>query len=169
MTKKKKDCAEPSKWKDSRAKMLLRQDILDGKVTASMKPKQVFEMRAEYKPYGIKNFRSNLYSLRSVTKENQQKADSDAAALAHDRCIHPKAVYTPKGYPRWDGSDAQRFLKEDMESCLTNRFDPSVLRETRPEYKAFPLKVFRDHIYQEVRSKTGSSYWMNRSNKKKDS
>jgi hypothetical protein len=56
-----------------------------------------------------------------------------------------------------------------LRDALTNRFDPSVLWETRPEYKVFPLKVFRDHIYQEDRSKTGSSYWMNRSNKKKDS
>ena len=102
MAKKKKD-GEPSPWKDSRAKMLLQQDILDGQVTASMKPQQVFEMRAEYKPYGIKRFRSNLYSLCLSTKENQGKADSDSAALVHDPRIHPKAVYTPKGYPRWDG------------------------------------------------------------------
>ena len=161
-TTSKKDGDKPSKWKDSEAKMLLQQDILDGKVTASMKPKEVFEMRAEYKAYGMKNFRSNLYSLRSSMKENQQKADSDAAALAHDRRIHPKVAYTPKGYPRWDGSEAQRLLKEDMASSTTNPLEPSVLRETRPEYKAFPLKVFRDHIYQEVRMKTGSSYWMNK-------
>jgi hypothetical protein len=166
MVKKKQD-GEPSPWKDSRAKMLLRQDILDGKVTTSMMPQQVFEMRAEYKPYGIKRFRSNLYSLRSSIKENQGKADSDSAALMHDRRIHPKAAYTPKGYPRWDGSDAQRLLKEDVESGLTMHLDPSFLRETRLEYKVFPLKVFRDHIYQEVRLKTGSSYWMNHSKKGK--
>jgi hypothetical protein len=141
--------------------MLLWPDILDGKVTASMKPKRVFEMRDEDKPYGIKNFRSNLYSLHLLTQENQQEADSDAAALTHDHCIHPKAVDMSKGYPRWDGLDAQRLLKDDMETWLTNHFDPSILWETRPEYKAFPLKVFRDHIYQEVWSKTGSSYWMN--------
>jgi hypothetical protein len=66
-----------------------------------------------------------------------------------------------------DGSDAQRLLKEDVESGLTMHLDPSFLRETRLEYKVFPLKVFRDHIYQEVRLKTGSSYWMNRSKKGK--
>jgi hypothetical protein len=52
-------------------------------------------------------------------------------------------------------------------SSGTNRFEPSVLRETRPEYKVFPLKVFRDHIYQEARMKTGSSYWMNKAKEKK--
>jgi hypothetical protein len=163
----KKDGNKPSKWKDSEAKMLLQQDILDGKVTASMKPKEVFEMRAEYKVYGMKNFRPNLYSLRSSISANQQKADSDAVALVHDRRIHPKVAHTPKGYPRWDGSEAQRLLKEDMESSGTNRFEPSVLRETRPEYEVFPLKVFRDHIYQEARMKTGSSYWMNKAKEKK--
>lgn len=32
--------------------------------------------------------------------------------------------------------------------------------------KVFPLKVFRDHIYQEARMKTGSSYWMNKAKEK---
>ena len=95
--------------------MLLRQDILDGKIVDSLKPKKVFEMRPEYKPYGIVNFRSNLRSLRASIKDNIAKADSDSAALAHDRRIRPLPAQTSKGYPRWDGSDAQRLLKEDVD------------------------------------------------------
>jgi hypothetical protein len=84
--------------------MLLRLDILDGTVAESMKPKQVFQMRPEYELYGLKKFRSNLYSLRDRIKENHAKADSDSAALAHDCCVRPRS--RPK-LPRatHDGTD----------------------------------------------------------------
>ena len=160
--KKAKDGNKPSPWQDSRAKKLLRQDILDKTVVESMKPKAIFEMRPEYKPYGLVNFRSNYYSLRKSIKSDQGKADSDSAALAHDHLIHPVAAFTSEGYPRWEGSDAARLLKEDVNAGLHENVEPRVLRQTRPEYQAFPLKVFRDHIHQEVRSRTSRSYWMNR-------
>jgi hypothetical protein len=153
---------EPSPWKTSRAKMLLRQDILDGKVVDSLMPKQVFGMRPEYEPYGLKNFRSNLKSLRGSIKDNIAKADSDSAALAHDRRIRPLPTQTSKGYPRWDGSDAQRLLKEDTDKGLTDAHTPSELRLKRPEYQAFPLNIFRDHINQEKRSRVEKAYWLNR-------
>jgi hypothetical protein len=167
MVKKKEDKNEPSPWKDSQAKKLLRQDILDGKVVDSMTPMQIFQMRPEYAPYGLKKFRSNWYSLRDSIKDNQAKASSDSDALAHDLRIRPPVAYTSKGYPRWDGSDAQRLLKQDVNTGLTNSIKPRVLRETRMEYQAFPLKVFREHIHQEHRSRIEKGYWLNRQQKGK--
>jgi hypothetical protein len=81
--------------------------------------------------------------------------------------LRPLPARTSKGYPRWDGSDAERLLKEDADEGLTNSIKPSDLHETRPEYQAFPLKTFRDHIHQENRSRTGKAYWMNRQQKAK--
>lgn len=53
MVKNKQNKNEPSPWKDSRAKELLRKDILDGKFIDSMTAMQIFQMRPEYAPYGL--------------------------------------------------------------------------------------------------------------------
>jgi hypothetical protein len=148
--------------------MLLCQDILDGKVVDSMKPKQIFDMRPEYEPYGLVKFRTNLTYLRAGIKKNHAKADSDSAALAHDRRIRPLPVQTCQGYPRWAGSDAQRFIKKDIDEGLTNSMKPSELSGTRLEYQAFPLQGFRSHISQDKRAGCRESgYWMKERQKKK--
>ena len=62
-------------------------------------------------------------------------------------------------YPRWDGSEAARLLKLDIEAGEHLKLTPVKLHEKRVEYKALPLHVFRDHIYQEKRSRMEGSYW----------
>jgi hypothetical protein len=78
----------------------------------------------------------------------------------------PVAATTPQGYPRWDGSDAQRLLRHDIDKKRNEEYTPSQLRDKRPEYQAFPLKVFRDHIQQELRSRREKGYWLNRKARK---
>jgi hypothetical protein len=130
-----------TKWQNSDAKKLLLQDILDGKVVVSMMPKEVLAMRPEYVPYG-KNFGTNLCNIQKTIRENQAKANSDSAALAHDRCLFPPSANTSQGYPRWDGSGAQRLLREDADTGLTSNYEPKVLHRLRSEYQLFPLEVF---------------------------
>ena len=167
MPKKEKKDGEPSPWKDSQAKMLLQQDILNGKVTSAMKPMEVYMMRPEYKAYDKINFGNNLRCLRNSLEQNQAKADSDSAALMHDHHIHPKAANMPKGYPWWDGLAARQLLKQDIDAGLMKKLKPSKLHGTQPEYQAFPLKVFHDHIHQEVQSHLRKGYWMNLQHMKK--
>ena len=156
---------KPSPWKNSQAKVLLQQDILASQVHDSMKPKEVFEKCPEYEPYSIKNFWQNLYSLHASIKQNQARANSNSATLAHDCCIQPPSASTSKGYPRWDGSDAEWFLKEDVNAGLADSLKPSMLHKSQLEYQAFPLAVFWDHIYQEKCSHTEKAYWLNHKQK----
>lgn len=67
-----------------------------------------------------------------------------------------EAVNDSRGYPRWDGSSAQRLLKLDVTAGAHMIMKPQVLQSTRDEYKPFPLKVFIDHIYQEKKSRLES-------------
>ena len=53
----------------------------------------------------------------------------------------------PRGYPRWDGSDAETLLRHDVEIGKHKVMKPEALWNTKNEYKQFPPKVFRDHIY----------------------
>ena len=59
---------------------------------------------------------------------------------------------TRGNYPEWEGSDAQKLLKKDMEDGRHETMQPMELWETRDTYLLFPLDVFRDHIYQEIRT-----------------
>lgn len=116
--------------------------------------KEVLAMRPE--PCR-KNFGTNLRNLTKAIRENQAKAGSDSAAIARDRRIFPPSANTSQGYPRWNGSDAQRLLREDVDAGLTSSHDPKVLHQIRSAYQALLLAVFRDnHIFQEQRS----GYWL---------
>ena len=152
-------------WKDSRAKRKLTKDILAGRVNPEWKPKQVLAMREElYKPYA-KNFGSNLRSLQKSLKKQQDRADEDDAAVIHDLGLYPRSDWDPRGYPRWNGSSAERLLKQDITAGRHEGRKPEALRSTRDEYGAFPDKVFRGHIYQEQGGRRAKSYWLK--NKKK--
>jgi hypothetical protein len=151
-------------WAESRAKKILLQDIIDGRI-AGKKPTDIFQMHEEYKLYGpLNNFRRRYYSLKAKTGKDLAKANFDSAALAHDRLIHPVGLETSKGcgYPRWQGSYAERLLKQDIDAGLHEKLKPNALRQSRTEYQDFPLAVFRDHIHQESRSRRERSYWLNR-------
>jgi hypothetical protein len=76
-----------------------------------------------------------------------------AAAITHDRKIYPKEEKNQTGKARWDGSEAQRLLRLDADAGKHEAMKPSLLYAERLEYREFPLRIFRDHIYQENRNK----------------
>jgi hypothetical protein len=51
-------------------------------------------------------------------------------------------------------------------SSVSNRLKPKDLWETREEYKAFPLDVFRNHKYREERKQKEKVYWQKKRNDK---
>lgn len=93
----------------------------------------------------------------------QNLAAFDSKALANDMMLHP----SNKDGTKWNGSDAQQFLRADMELGLHTIMPPKDLQSTRPEYKKFTLKVFRDHIYQEERRGQSIAFWKTTAKKKK--
>jgi hypothetical protein len=156
-----------AKWKDSVAKETLKEDIVSGKVTADMKPKQVFAMHKElYEPYA-KNFTANYRSLQKSIQNLWDRRDEDHEAVFHDLEVYPRSKDDLRGYPRWDGSAAQWLLKQDVSAGKHKEMKPKVLQQTREEYKPYPLKVFSGHVNQEKTSRLGKSYWLNRKKDKK--
>jgi hypothetical protein len=65
-----------------------------------------------------------------------------AVGVGHQRTV----------YPRWQGHTAQYLLRLDIKLGKLENFCPSVLRASRPLYRLFPLRVFRDHIYAEIKA-----------------
>ena len=128
-----------------------------------MKPHEVFQTRpALYEPYK-KNFATSLRNLRAQLTRDQGRADEDHAIILHDRQVHPRELFAPQGYPRWDWHAAKNSLKADidaMEKEEMPKMSPAELRKRRLEYQEFPLEVFSDHIHQEKRSRRERPYWI---------
>jgi hypothetical protein len=155
------------------AKALLINDIRDGKLPPTMSPKVAYSMKVEYKNVEYCHFRTNLNSLRKSLKVINDRAIADKAAVSHDQeqlLVHQDLMRTRTiaNPHHWDMSEAQRFLKLDVDDGKHCTMLPKELRMTREEYKAFPLDVFRKHIHQEVRSRKETAYWQVRTRKSQE-
>ena len=151
---------KPPKWRYSKAKKLLLKDIHHGTITSETNPKVVHHSRPEFEAYKFNNFRATLKRYLKQTKEQTDLAEHEADALAHDEALGLRIHNKP--YPRWQGTQAEAFLKADISQNLQVNQKPKELWVTRPEYKAYPLNVFRDHIQQELRARRERPYWMAR-------
>jgi hypothetical protein len=144
------------------AKEILKQDFCAGMLPGTLGPHDVWEMRDEYQAVEYVKFRTNLNKLRKKLESQQSSAASDDAALQRYMGSNPVNMNPTGGmkYPRWDLSDAQRLLKEDIAVERHKTMTPQELCMTNLEYQRFPKDVFRKHIHQEVRSLTETPYWL---------
>jgi hypothetical protein len=139
-------------WEKSPAKKLLANDIISGTVPDTMHWGEVFGKRPEYQATARRLFANRLKSLREQINRAKGIAANEETALAHDRSLFPVPTHNYRGEPRWEGSEAERLLKEDVGNGLHKTMEPRQLYQTRPQYhNNYPLEVFRGHIYQEVR------------------
>ena len=77
--------SKPIPWVKSDAKFYLREDIIGRTVTKDMEPKDVYNMRPEYKEYKYNNLRVNLLSLRKAVKRDLGRAELDQEFYLHDK------------------------------------------------------------------------------------
>ena len=94
--------------------------------------------------------------------------NNDKAWLHHDQSVILPKIVTSRSYPQWDRHNARRLLKQDVIAKRNETMKPQELWRSQNEYQAFPLSVFRKHIYQEVYGQNSSSYWLNRKTKDDD-
>ena len=118
-------------------------------------------LRPEYQACET-TFGQNYRNLQKNIQNKKSRAAVDDNALKNDRSIFPICVEN-----RWDGSRAQRLLKFDVNLGAHIGKTPTQFWGTRSEYKAWHLNIFRPHIYQEVRSKEETLYWLAKKYKKK--
>jgi hypothetical protein len=158
--------AEP--WKESKAKKVLREDIISGFVTSSMSAKDVYNderngRKQLYAPYKLDNFTTNLRNLRKTIATLQTLANEDSAALERELQLYPPAEADLRGFPVWNRSKAKACLEQDVTAILAGTLEktlPRLLHASREEYKLFPLTKFRDHYYKELIGRNESAYWI---------
>ena len=134
-----------AKWEKSKAKRLLREDIIRGDVHKNMGPLLTYSTRPEYAAFRYENFRTNLNNLHKAIEKDIQRMQKDVEFYGHDRArlleLRDKPVKS------WHTSQARVLLKQDMEAGLHNTKNKKEFWMSRPEYHLeWPLPVFRDAI-----------------------
>jgi len=151
------------KWKRSKAKMILMQDILDGKVPLHATDEdgkrttdlqELYYSRVEFTEYHYSKFQSRLYSLRKTIKNDKNRQALDQEAFDNYRLNHPElAQFSHKGYIQWQGSLSQQLCQQDLEEKKHETMSRLDFYCSRPEYyNEFPLDAFRDKVKQEIRT-----------------
>ncbi len=159
----KEEIDEPKvNWKKSKAKSLLSEDIMEGTVPLQAKDengeptmplKGISAMHPEHAEYHYSKFSGRLSSLRKTIADLNDRAEEDHRDFAAYVSNHPSSSFSHHGYIQWQGSEAQELLKQDMEARLHETRGKEELFDSRSEYYLnFPHSVFRDKIYQEVRT-----------------
>ena len=152
----------PALWIKSKAKEILKKDLIDGIVNDSMVARDVYMMHEEYKEYDFKKFQNNFRSLKKVIKKHVGRAQVDHACLERDLEVHCRPDLTSAGFPFWDTSKARVSLKRDIDEGLHESMRPLELWQSRNEYQEFSLKKFRDHVTQEKRRRKQNAYWLHK-------
>lgn len=144
---------EPT-WLTSATKKLLEQDLKSGTIPrtiAEMSPEGVYNLRPEYLLLPFDSFPRRLKALRKQYQEKLDRGTTDAEAFENDRKFDQRPTFAALGLPRWEGSDAEHYLKIDITAELHLQMTPAALRATRNEYMLFGKTVFQGHIHQEVK------------------
>lgn len=148
---------DEEEWKDSNARKLLFQDLVDGTVPLVHDPtfdtKDIYSYRPEYSATDWNKFGGRLSSLRDIVKASKKRADVDKKAFENFVSNHPVSTHSAKGYIQWQGSTAQVLAKADIAvTPLEPKGAYRTLYSSRPEYQQFPFKAFSDKIRQEIQT-----------------
>lgn len=147
-----------AKWKTSNAKTIMAQCFIDGiipldeeiPVDSKDACDNLFKNHPDFKdfPYDKDIYDGRLGRLRHAINQKQHWADMDAVALIKDRQVYPVRTHNAKGEINWKGSEADFWLKKDMEKKKHRKMKPEALRATRPCYQLFSKKRFSKRIDQ---------------------
>lgn len=146
-------------WAKSKAKKLLKEDIIAGKVTEEMHWSNVYEMRPEYKKFKAERFGPNLKTLREGIARDYARMLKDVDWFGHDMALVKQLRAADSGSIPWHKSDAKYLLDDDITNEVHLKINsetgmkntPQDMHKSRPEYQQYPLGVFRGHLYQEIK------------------
>lgn len=167
-----KACNDPTrrpkiKWAGSDGRELLKQDIIAGHVHELSDPEQVYNSRDEFKLFKLSNFRTNLANLLEQIISEFERLEVDSEAYGHDLAIILEMrANNPQQKRPWHRSPCKELLEKDIDDKkhlaidpMTNKkVTPKQLYQSRIEYREYTLKVFRNHIYQEIDKRAKKLY-----------
>ena len=153
-----------NKWRNSRCQEILTKMVEKGQLLPDEWPaKRVYnlDIEKEFRKFDFDcQFEPGLERIRGGVSERKKRVAFDQSAFENDRKIYPVQATTERGTSRWCGSVAEKALKEDVDAGRHEEMKPKELYESGPnDYGEHILDSFRDHIYQEARSRSSRAYW----------
>lgn len=145
------------RWRKSAAKQYLKKCFRENLISTTYQdPEQVWKDNCENHPSFARmkyddTFVRRLETVKDdyVRKLGRCQKDLEAYTIAKEN--HPTPKFNSRGEPQWNGSAAQRFLKELIAKKEHVGKEPGDIWGKRPEFKVYSKQTFRDHIYQEER------------------
>jgi len=142
-------------WLHSEGRRLLFEDLRQ-KLYGGMHWRVVFQQRPEFDVGKTKDdaerlFQSRLYNARKISGSKDSRAAKELGLLQHDLQVRPYPLFNHRGEERWEGSETQKLLKQDIADKKHIGLTPTQFMATRPEYGALPRFVIKGHVEQEVR------------------
>ena len=158
----------PSPWRNSKAKKKLTTLLKDESSWVQiMTPYQVYCFDDDFRRYDKNNFINNFKSLKEKIEINKAAVEFDRLSISHDKALYPQRSMNKRGKTRYDGSEAQAKLKEDVNAGKTVGVKPKTLHETPgTPYKSLTLAQLRRHKYHEERKLKEGVYWQQKRNDK---
>ena len=141
----------------------LRMDPTSG--IHNMTTQQVYDSSPLFKCYEFDEFKKYDKKMIELTKTKSHRIAKENRAFHQDRFLYPRNTTTLHGEPFWDTHAAKDLLAEDVTNGVAAELAPMDLWQTRDEYKAFNLRTFRKHIYQEQEKQRSAVYWQYKRNK----
>ena len=145
-------------WVKSAAQIIIITDLEkgilsceEGELSAQDAQECCYKHIVAFKLVPFCQFREQLWDHCKQYKFRVGKSQEEAEALVHDRQLHPRQPYNLRGEPVFDMSLAKKKLREDVKNNKHTTMSPSMLQDTRPEYRQFHPKKFKERIYQEIR------------------
>jgi len=145
------------KWGKSAAKQHLEKRFGEKAIATDHKaPQQVWKDHCKNHAAfaGMKHneaFDRRLNTARNDHIEKRDRMRNDSKACTKAKKNHPTPELNARGELQWNGSIAQKMLKETVQNREHKGVDPSVTWTGKAEFKVHSKQTFRDHICQEER------------------
>lgn len=150
-------------WQFSWAKEILRLAIANGDITEKHSYNEIHMWHPEIEATERSKLPGRIRGLREQVKEDAEAAKSDSIDLAHDRKLYPIPTHNYRGEERWEGSLAQRTLKQQIAEEVHKSMQPAEFA-SQDVFKNYPEDIIRQHIYLEIKFQ---KYCLYRNEKKK--
>lgn len=142
-------------WIKSKARRMLYDGIIDGKIKNGADPEDVYQSDPEFLKWPRHRFIPNLASLKEIIARDYGRMMNDLKNYQHDvkKLVDQRVGEAPRKVP-WHKSEAKKLLEDEIDKGVLEQ-DPKPLPHemynAKAEYRQFLLEEFRNHIYQEVK------------------
>ena len=153
-------------WEKSRARQIILQDLMRGVLSTDdddPTPQEawntMYEHLVEFQVDQVlfEQFEKQLKAHRQQVRRLSERSMWEAAALEHDRELHPRNTVNLRGETVFELSAAKDLLREDIEEGKNLEMSSTQLRGTREEYNPPHLNIsnrqFKDLVRQQANRK----------------